>query len=171
MSNDIPDALFKRLVLANQYRILSFLNVDNEDEWQKAVDQSLEGWPLEDLPDVERLQSYLRDALTREDQYFVLDALNVFELIQDGVKVGYSPKFERVFTKFPGFGGNNESKLMAYLKHLVEYEHRFEYVERKDNRFNSHFPMIEFYQRIISAWEGSVRPMWQPVPSAGSGQA
>ena len=68
MSNDIPDALFKRLVLANQYRILSFLNVDNEDEWQKAVDQSLEGWPLEDLPDVERLQSYLRDALTKEDQ-------------------------------------------------------------------------------------------------------
>lgn len=40
MSNDIPDALFKRLVLANQYRILSFLDVDNEHEWRKAVDQS-----------------------------------------------------------------------------------------------------------------------------------
>ena len=88
----------------------------------------------------------------------MLDALNVFELIQDGVKVGYSPKFERVFTKFPGFDGNNESKLMVYSKHLVEYEHRFEYVERKDNRFNSRFPMIEFYQRIISAWERLERP-------------
>ena len=59
MSNVIPDVLFKRLVLANEYRILSFLDVDNEDEWRKAVDQSLEGWPVEDLPDVERLQSYL----------------------------------------------------------------------------------------------------------------
>lgn len=138
--------------------MLAFLDVDNEDHWLKAVDQALEGWPAEDLPDVEQLQSYLRDALTKEDQQFVLDALNVFELIQDGLKAGFTPKFERVFTKFPGFDGNNESKLMAYAKHVVEYENRFEYVERENNRFNSHFPMIEFYQRLISAWERLGRP-------------
>jgi uncharacterized protein len=153
MSNDIPDALFKRMVLANQYRILSFLDVDQDDFWRRAADQAIQGWPVEDLPDVDFIQSYMRDALTRQDQHFILDALNVFELLQDGVKIGFKPKREHGFTDFPGFGGNDEGKLLSYARHVVENEHRFESVKRFSDDFDAHMPTVELYQRMISAWE------------------
>lgn len=153
MANEIPGELFRRMVLANQYRILSYLDADNDDYWRRAADQSVRGWPVESLPDVEIMQSYMRDALTTEDQHFVLDALNVFELLQDGVKKGYAPKRDNAFTSFPGFDGNNEGKLLAYARHVVEQEHRFESVERANSDFNSHMPTLDLYQRMISAWE------------------
>ena len=153
MANDIPDDLFKRMVLANQYRMLAILDADSSDHWTKAVNMAQEGWPVESLPDVSMMQSYLRDALTREDQQFVLDALNVFELIQDGIKKGFKPAYDMAAIKFPGFDGNNETKLMSYARHVVEGEGRFEYVERSSSSFNSHMPNVELYQRMISAWE------------------
>lgn len=159
MTNEIPDALFKRMVLANQYRILSHLDVDEQDFWSRAADRAIKGWPVEDLPDVEIIRSYQRDALTREDQLFVLDALNVFELLQDGEKRGMRPKREHCFTRFPGFDGNKETKLLSYVRHAVENEQRFESVERWSEDFNSHMPTVELYQRMISAWERRGRPL------------
>ncbi len=153
MANDIPDTLFKRMVLANQYRMLALLDEDAADHWTKAVDMALEGWPIESLPDVDMMRSYMQDALTREDQQFVLDALNVFELVQDGIKAGFEPSREHATILFPGFDGNNEGKLMSYARHVVEGERRFEYVERSSKDFNSHMPTVELYQRMISAWE------------------
>lgn len=153
MVNEIPDGLFKRMVLANQYRILSRLDPDSAGYWLKAVDMAVEGWPVESLPDVDVMRSYQDDALTREDQRFVLDALNVFELVQDGVKAGYANGEERIMTAFPGFDGNNEGKLMSYARHVVETEGRFEHVERAARDFNSHMPTVELFQRMISAWE------------------
>ena len=159
MTNEIPDALFKRMVLANQYRILSYLDVDQEDFWRRAAERAVQGWPVEDLPDVEIIKSYARDALTREDQLFVLDALNVFELLQDGENRQFKPKREHATTKFPGFDGNNEAKLMTYARHVVEQEGRFESVERLSRDFNSHMPTVELYQRMINAWERLGRPL------------
>lgn len=159
MSNDIPDALFKRMVLANQYRILALLDTDDEGYWRRAADMSVQGWPTDNLPDVETIRGYQRDALTKEDQHFVLDALNVFELLQDGEKRGFRPKRDNASTAFLGFDGNNEGKLLSYARHAVENEHRFESVRRMDENFNSHMPTVELYQRMISAWERLGRPL------------
>jgi uncharacterized protein YfbU (UPF0304 family) len=159
MSNEITDGLFKRLVLANQYTILTHLDLENADHWENAVRKAVEGWPVEDLPYVEEVRSYLRNALTREDQHFVLDSLNVFELIQDGLKLGFQPANEDAITKFPGFDGNREGKLMAYARYAVQDEKRFESVERMSHDFNSHMPMAEMYQRMIRVWEQQGRPL------------
>lgn len=153
MTNDIPDSLFKRMLLANQYRILSHLDTTCADFWRGAAERTVQGWPVEDLPDAELILAYQGDALTRSDQQFVLDALNVFELLQDGIAQGYKPKHPNGITAFPGFDGNNESKLLNYARHAVEQEHRFESVERSADDFNAHMPTAELYQRMISAWE------------------
>jgi uncharacterized protein len=159
MSNEIPDGLFRRLVLANQYAILSHLDRDNADYWDNAVRKAVEGWPVDDLPYVDQVRSYLRNALTREDQHFVLDALNVFELIQDGLKRGFEPASTNAITKFPGFDGNKETKLLAYARYAVQEEKRFESIELMSHDFNSHAPMAEMYQRMIRVWEQQGRPI------------
>lgn len=153
MANEIPDDLFKRLTLVNQYRMLAILDRDSSEHWSKAADMVREGWPVESLPDVDVMRSYMRDALTREDQQFVLDALNVFELVQDGIEAGLKPGRDHAITEFPGFDGNNETKLMSYARHVVEDERRFEHVQRSAEDFNAHMPTVELYQRMISAWE------------------
>lgn len=159
MANEIPDPLYKRMTLANQYRILGFLDVESRDYWNRAAEMAVEGWPVENLPDADIIKSYLRDALTREEQRFVLDAFNVFELLQDGEKLGMKPKRAHAWLDFPGFDGNNETKLMSYARHIVEHEQRFENVRRSMDSFNSHMPTIELYQRMISAWERLGRPL------------
>lgn len=159
MSNEISEGLFKRLVLANQYTILSHLDRDNADYWENASRKAVEGWPVDDLPYVDQVRSYLQNALTREDQHFVLDALNVFELLQNGLKLGFQPTRENAITKFPGFDGNKETKLLAYAQYAVEDEKRFESIERLSHDFNSHAPMAEMYQRMIRVWEQRGRPL------------
>jgi uncharacterized protein YfbU (UPF0304 family) len=159
VADDIPETLFKRMVLANQYRILSHLDSRSADYGSKAAEMAVECWRVESLPDVEAIQSYSRDCLTRQDQKFVLDSLHVFELIQDGIKKGMEPKTEHPMIQFPGFDGNNETKLMSYARHVVENENRFESVERSFQDFNSHMPTVEIYQRMISAWERLGKPL------------
>lgn len=160
MPNDIPDALFKRMVLANKYRILSHLDETQHAYWDRAASQAVEGWPIESLPDVPMILDYQSDALTKEDQHFVLDALNVFELLQDGIKKGYEPKRDLAWIAFPGFDGNHETKLLSYVRYAVEEERRFESIERVNADFNSHMPMAELYQRMITAWERSGRQLF-----------
>jgi hypothetical protein len=159
MTNHIPDPLFQRMVLANQYRILALLDVDDQDFWRQAAEMAVQGWPIDNLPDVAVIRSYQQDALTKDDQRFVLDALNVFELLQDGQRRGFRPKRDDAMLAFPGFDGNNEGKLLSYARHAVENEHRFESVKRTGDGFNSHMPTVELYQRMISAWERLGRPL------------
>jgi uncharacterized protein len=158
MANDIPEHLFRRMVLANQYRILSHLDSDDKEYWERAAEMVSEGWPVENLPGVDVMQSYMRDALTRQDQKFVLDALNVFELLQDASKRGAAPKREHTFVEFPGFDGNNEGKLLSYARHVRDNEGRFTYVKLGGRDLNSHWPTVEMYQRMIAEWERQGRP-------------
>jgi uncharacterized protein YfbU (UPF0304 family) len=158
MSNDIPDELFKRMVLVNQYQMLAILDANDREFWQQAAEMARSGWPVDNLPGVDLIKSYLKDALTTEDQRFVLDAFHVFELLQDAEKTGMKPTPDHAFTKFPGFDGNNESQLLSYARHIRQNEQRFEYVELAGKDLNSHFPVAEMYQRMIVEWERQGRP-------------
>jgi uncharacterized protein YfbU (UPF0304 family) len=160
MSNDIPDELFKRMVLVNQYQMLALLDVKDREFWEQAAEMTRSGWPVDSLPGVDLIKSYLKDALTTDDQRFVLDAFHVFELLQDAEKKGMKPTQEHAFTKFPGFDGNNEGQLLSYARHIRQNEHRFEYVELAGNDLNSHFPAAEMYQRMIVEWERQGRPLY-----------
>jgi len=160
MSNDIPDELFKRMVLANQYQMLSLLDAQDREFWEQAAEMARQGWPVDNLPGVDLIKSYLKDALTTEDQRFVLDAFHVFELLQDAEKKGMKASEEHAFTKFPGFDGNREGQLLSYARHIRSNEHRFEYVELAGNDLNSHFPVAEMYQRMIVEWERHGRPLY-----------
>lgn len=157
MANDIPDELFKRMVLMNQYRMLALLEPDQKEMWERAAETARRAWPVEDLPDVDVLQSYMRDALTKEDQLFVLDSFEVFELIQDAVKRGLRPTRPDAHLQFPGFDGNNEPNLLSYARHVLA-EGRFTQVTTWTPDLNSRMPSIELYQRMIAVWGRYGRP-------------
>ncbi|HEY0013055.1 MAG TPA: YfbU family protein [Allosphingosinicella sp.] len=159
MANDIPDQLFKRMVLVNQYRILALVHKDDVATWTRAAEIAQQGWPVEDLPGVELLQSYMKDALTRDDQRFVLQCFHLFELIQDGIERGFRPKREHALVDFPGFDGNNETNLLSYARHVVNAEQRFTSVKRWMPDLNSHMPTLELYQTMLAEWNRQGEPL------------
>jgi uncharacterized protein YfbU (UPF0304 family) len=158
MPNEIPDEMFKRLVLANQYRILALLDEESPDFWERAADITEDGWPAESLPGFDRLKEAAADPLTREDQEFVVDVFEIYLLLQDAEAKGMAAP-DGYGVDFPGFDGNHETRLMGYARHLVEHEKRFTTVRSMTPDYNSHWPTIETYRRMLAVWEREGRPL------------
>ncbi len=158
MANDIPDEAFKRMVLANQYRMLAVLDVPNAAYWERGADVAEQGWPAESLPGFGLIEEYAADPLTREDQEFVIDVFQIHQLLQDAEQAGMAAADGRG-VDFAGFDGNYETRLMGYAGHLVEHERRFGFVRTNGDGYNSHWPMVETYRRMVAAWQGQGRPL------------
>lgn len=159
MANEIPDEMFKRMVLANQYRMLALLDDDdNVDLWETAADVAESGWPAESLPGFDRLREAENRPLTREDQEFVIDVFQIYQLLQDAADRGMAAADGRG-VEFPGFDGNHETLLMAYARHVVEHEARFTFVKSGGDGYNSHWPMVETYRRMLAVWQRQGKPL------------
>lgn len=57
--------------------------------------------------------------------------------------------------KFPGFDGNNEAEYMGTASFIVNELDRFS--EFKERYFNSHCPMIEAYNRMLSVYDQIIK--------------
>jgi uncharacterized protein YfbU (UPF0304 family) len=158
MANDIPDEIFKRLVLANQYKILALLDKGSADDWEAAAEIVEEFQPYTSLPGIDAMLDYRRDPLTVEDQDLVMDAIEVFAVLQDAEKAGAKPPAPYTASDFPGFDGNNETKLMAYARDLRDRQHKWQYVEVASKDLNSHHPTVDMYERMIAAWKSEGKP-------------
>lgn len=157
MANEIPDEIFKRMVLANQYRMLVLLDDESSDFWERAADVAEDGWPAHGLPGYSGLTDAALDPLTEAEQTFVLDIFTVYQLLQDAADAGMEPD-DGLGVDFPGFDGNHETKLMAYARHL-QREERFTYVRTACTGYNSHWPMAETYRYMVAAWHRLGRPI------------
>lgn len=89
----------------------------------------------------------------------VLDILEMWSVIETSYaqlspeQQGWVEKEAEPFganPKFPGFDGNNETEYMGTASFLVNELDRFE--EFKGRSFNSHFPSIEAYRRMLSVF-------------------
>ena len=158
MANEIPDDVFKRLVLANQYRILALLDEGSAATWEAAIEIAEEFQPYARLPGVEMMLDYRRDPLTVEEQDFVMDAMEVFAILQDAEKAGCKPPAPYKESAFPGFDGNNETKLMAYARDLRDRQHKWQYLEVASKDLNAHRPTAAMYERMIEAWKAQGKP-------------
>jgi uncharacterized protein YfbU (UPF0304 family) len=158
MANDIPDDIFKRLVLANQYKILALLDKASADDWEAAAEIASEFQPYTSLPGMDSMLDYRRDPLTVEEQDLVMNALEVFAILQDAEKAGCKPPAPYTESIFPGFDGNNETKLMGYARDLRNRQHKWQYVQVASKDLNSHHPTVDMYERMIEAWQEQGRP-------------
>lgn len=158
MVNDIPDEIFKRMVLANQYRILALLDDESSaDFWERAADVAEDGWPAHGLPGYDRLAEAALDPLTEADQTFVLDIFTVYQLLQDAAKEGMVAS-DGHGVDFPGFDRNQEGRLAAYALHL-QREDRFTCVRSISPDYNSHWPMAQTYRFMVDTWHRLGRPI------------
>ena len=141
----------ERLILANQYKILSHLEED--ESYGRLADELLEGheWLYSQSLD------NVSEVMPAQDAEHVITILGIFGDLRDSYaqltdKSGIDPHD----VTFLGFDGNNESDLRSFARAL-----------RKADRFvdtlgdevkNSHMPTTELYGRMIDKWRELGKP-------------
>lgn len=141
----------ERYFLSNQLRILEALYPEEAASLsikREAIENGYEllyGW------DMDHIYSGASVMTTAECDE-VLETLAMFDAIDRAVRD--AGDFEnKVFAKFCGYDGNNESKFKAFAEFNMKKLERFSYLPlQKDNYWNSHMPMRHVYQRMLAEW-------------------
>lgn len=149
----LSDEEYGRLLLANQYEILSRLAPDEAD-WGQVLDRVVRGFPLDGVPHLDAIRDYIRDPLTDADVRLIHGALDLYARLQQAL----DGEADEAAANFPGFDGNNEGGALSYMR-ILRKSDRWTYVKPEgDQAINSHHPTYEMYQRQIHAWDQLGRP-------------
>ena len=141
----------ERLLLANQYRILSMLEKERADEYD-ALREALERGYEAVYED--RIFLDIFDGLPVEECRFGQEVMALYWTIQRSYEeLPDKAGIDERHIVFRGFDGNYETEYLAYARYVVEKEQRFPYLKLGRARFNSHMPMVEHYRRQIALWE------------------
>jgi uncharacterized protein YfbU (UPF0304 family) len=142
---------FERLLLMNQYRILSLLDQSNADHYDKLHDELKNGYVASYQDD---LFAGILDGLSLEQCAFVVEVMSMYEALQrcyDALDDKQGIEEER--TKFPGFDSNYEPAHLGYARFVVEREGRFSHLKTFSADFISHTPMVDEYRRMTDVWK------------------
>jgi uncharacterized protein YfbU (UPF0304 family) len=144
---------YQKLVLINQYKILSLLEPSEKAEYDKRIDALVSGYTLNQ----EWHNDWIGDDRPIEDCRFVLDVLDMFDRIKFSIeerKIAGIPNAYR--TEFRGFDGNDgfECWCMGYARYLFEREDRFtRLIGSKKFDFNSHMPLADRYRSMLAKYK------------------
>ncbi len=142
---------FERLLLMNQYRILSLLDQSKADHYNKLREALENGYVASYQDD---LFAGIRDGLSVEQSAFVLEVMSMYDALQrsyDALDDKQGIEEER--TKFPGFDSDFELAHLGYARFVVERERRFSDLKPFSADFISHTPMLDQYRRMTDVWK------------------
>lgn len=143
----------ERLILANQYEILSHLTKDKTYAHMAQDLKDGHKWLYE--------QHAVRvsENLSEEDTEHVLSILGIYSDLRDSYqKLTDKSGIEEHLVTFPGFDGNNEAELLHFAAALSR-NGNYSQTIGKDAR-NSHMPTTDMYRRIISEWQSMGKPRY-----------
>jgi len=145
---------FQRLLLVNQFEILSKIDAENGSDYEKKIEILKGGYELHYDDDV---LDQILDPLSEEDCTFVIDVLHMYRDInysKSKLDPSDQEKIESHNHSFLGFDYNDpkEIKLASYAEFFIKKLERFqELVEDEEFAgFNSHQTMKSTYQRYLN---------------------
>lgn len=141
----------ERLILANQYEIMSLLNKDDHYALMAETLRSGYEWLYRQYFDD------LDENLDPEKAEYVLTILGIYgDMHSSFAKMEDKSSLDESQLIFPGFDGNNESELLCFTHALLKHD-RFINTIGPAAR-NSHMPTTQKYRRMIQKWEELGRP-------------
>jgi uncharacterized protein YfbU (UPF0304 family) len=149
-----------RIILINQYRVLSLLNKDEADHYNELIEILENGYEIF----YSMIDEWLCNDMPTEEGQFVLNILDLYRAIEDLKRSSQNEKLHgHVYSHFAGFDGNNETKYMGFARFLINKQEKFseqkQYFRKNDN-LNSHLPMIDKYKRMLEE-ANSITSIWQ----------
>lgn len=141
----------QRLLLSNQFKILSKIDPENKDYYLEALDIVENGYKIFYSSFLEHLD----DEMSEETGEFVLDVLDLYYAVELYKSSGGDLNGLRE-TTFSGFDGNKETGHMAFTRFLIEKQNKFAELAKlksKTDNYNSHRPMISTYTKLVEKWK------------------
>lgn len=142
----------ERLILRNQYEILSLLNPAKENTrlCEKAIEILESGYESH----YSELMPWPEKSLCVEDSKFVEGILDMFDNIakaveEDGIEISKEHKYH---AEFRGFDGRCDGEYIGYAQFLIRKDGRFP--RFKDLDLNSSFPVsIVKFHKMLDVWQ------------------
>ncbi|EIT7319457.1 YfbU family protein [Enterobacter hormaechei] len=142
-----------RLILINQYKILSKIEPEDEEHYKELISILENGYTIF----YSEIENWISEDMPISDGKFVLDVLSLYRSLEDIKRTSADERINKHHMSiFRGFDGNNEYQQLSFTRFLILEQNKFseqtDYLIKTD-RFNSHSPMIDLYARMIAKWE------------------
>ncbi len=147
----------QRLILSNQYKIMTLLDPDNAERYRRYQTIIERGFGLQ-MNELERDFTELSEDTCRTiinimEMYHALQISN--DNLRDNLKDKATIDERRL--NFLGFDAATESRYLSYVRFLVNIEGRYTHFDSGSHGFNSQTPMWDKYQRMLAIWQSCPR--------------
>lgn len=140
----------ERLILSNQYKILSFLDNDNAKEHQNAAEIFEQGYEY-----LYNEYTHIPPSYSLEESKEVISVLNLYRELNNSYKAAKDKQgLKESDVSFPGFDYNDpkEVKMAIFAQFLTENLGRYNEIKSNlggDHGWNSHCLMAPRYFKMI----------------------
>ncbi|AXF76498.1 YfbU family protein [Erwinia tracheiphila] len=143
----------QRLILSNQYKMMSMLDPDNAERYLRQQTIIEQGYCLQ-MRELNGDFGQLSEEVCRTiiDIMEMYHALNIsWSNLKDITTID-----ERRLS-FLGFDAVTEGSCLGYVRFLINVEGRYPEFNSEDHGFNAQTPMWQKYQRMLTIWHDSPR--------------
>ncbi|AOV96400.1 hypothetical protein A9798_05215 [Edwardsiella hoshinae] len=143
----------QRLILSNQYKMMSMLDPDNAERYRRLQTIIERGFGLQ-LRELDRDFGELPEETCRT----IIDIMEMHHALQ----VSYNNLKERQDIdarrlEFLGFDAATEARYLSYVRFLVNTEGRYTHFDSGTHGFNAQTKMWEKYLRMLAVWHACPR--------------
>ena len=141
----------EKLILINQYRILSALNPDGAGNYNNRIKALEKGYKIH----FDEMMNRIEDELTEEECQEIIDILEMYTSLRDSFKNLKDKKgLDKKELIFEGFDLEKEEKQLHYLEYLLYNLNRYKEFQLRSKYPNhdSEQPMLEKYRAMLKVW-------------------
>jgi uncharacterized protein YfbU (UPF0304 family) len=141
-----------RLILINQYKILSILNPDESERYANYIRTLELGFEL----NYDIMAAWLTDGMSEEECAEVVDILEMYRCLNHSFsKLRDKSGINRRRLEFPGFDAEEEEKQLGYMEYLLYSMNKFKEFRKRGRNpdHDSRQPMLDRYRAMLRVWE------------------
>jgi len=145
----------QRLILSNQYHLMSQMDPENSAKYQRLQTIVERGYELQ-MRELNKEFGCLSEVECRE----IIDIMEMYHAMQESNKMLTDSERQDVDQRrlqFLGFDIATEAQAVNYVRFLVDSEGLYPHFDKADHHFNSHVPMLEKYRRMLTTWRNCPR--------------
>ncbi|RRZ94686.1 YfbU family protein [Erwinia sp. 198] len=138
----------QRLILSNQYKLMSLLDPDNLERYRRLQTIVERGYGLQ-MRELDREFGELPESVCRT----LIDIMEMHHALHvSWTNLKDHSAIEARRLQFLGFDAATEARFLGYVRFMVQIEGRYTQFDAGSHGFNAQMPMWEKYQRMLAVW-------------------
>lgn len=143
----------QRLILSNQYKMMTMLDPDSADRYRRLQTIIERGFGLQ-MRELDRDFGELSENTCRT----IIDVMEMYHALQVSHSNMADPQgIDERRVQFLGFDAATEARYLSYVRFMVNTEGRYTHFDSGTHGFNSQTPMWDKYVRMLGIWRACPR--------------